>query len=589
MTRKIRDLLPDSSQTELAKLMRCLDEDGPIVTWLCGPAGAGKTCLLQEFSTKAVDGGAATCTIDCHTVEPTVSGLLNTLEELLDSRLESLEQAADAVSAQADRVVIAFENYEVFRLADSWLRRDFIPALSETARVLLVSREQPTAGWISATEWRDYFQTVSVQAGEDSDPDVLMQRYRDEAPQPEVREALEAASVVRRLTKPMMVALLGSDETEDLYERLSNLSFVETRRDGLAITETARRLIAEQLQAADVERYRHYQKAAWTLLRQQLKESARADLWRCTADIIFLIENPVIREAFFPSESAQFSVEPAVAGDIDAILEITARHEPKAAVDAMGLWWQHLPSAFHVVRDSTGSIAGYACVALPEDLDSDWMQADPVARNWQHHINQKGRAARPPALFLRRWLSRDEGEAPSAVQAAAWVDVKRTYLELRPELRRVYLTLQDIAPYGAVATQLGFSVLEDLAANLGDSPYYSAMLDFGPGSVDGWICNLLAAELGIVEDQLIDAGARELVVEGQRIPLTPLEFSLVAMLESRSGEAVSRSEILREVWGHGYEGGSNVVDAVVRGLRKKCGDAAGMFETVRGVGYRLRA
>ena len=33
----------------------------------------------------------------------------------------------------------------------------------------------------------------------------------------------------------------------------------------------------------------------------------------------------------------------------------------------------------------------------------------------------------------------------------------------------------------------------------------------------------------------------------------------------------------------------NIVDAVVRGLRKKCGDAAGMFETVRGVGYRLRA
>ena len=192
-------------------------------------------------------------------------------------------------------------------------------------------------------------------------------------------------------------------------------------------------------------------------------------------------------------------------------------------------------------------------------------------------------------MFLRRWLSRDDGEAPCAVQAAAWVDVKRTYLELRPDLRRVYLTLQDIAPYGAAATQLGFQVLEDLATNLGDAPYYSAMLDFGPGSVDGWICNLLAAELGIVEDQLLDAGARELVVEGQRIALTPLEFSLVAMLESRSGEAVSRTEILREVWGTGYDGGSNVVDAVVRGLRKKCGDAAGMFETVRGVGYRLRA
>ena len=118
--------------------------------------------------------------------------------------------------------------------------------------------------------------------------------------------------------------------------------------------------------------------------------------------------------------------------------------------------------------------------------------------------------------------------------------------------------------------------------------FHSAMLDFGPGSVDGWICNLLAAELGITEDRLLDGATRELIAGDQRIPLTPLEFRLVEMLEGRPGEPVSRAELLREVWGHGYEGGSNVVDALVRGLRKKCGDAASMIETVRGVGYRLR-
>jgi hypothetical protein len=586
MTRKIRDLLPDSAQSELSKLTRCLDDDGPIVVWLCGPTGAGKSALLAEFSAHA--DGAAVCKVDCRTVEPTVSGLLATLSELLGQPLQGLEHAADVVSGKAARAVIAFENYEVFRLADSWLRRDFIPALSDTARVILVSREPPTAGWMSATEWHDFFQTVSLQPAEEPDPDILMDRCLAEAPQQDLREALDAASVVRRVTNPMMAALLGTESADDMYERLSGLSFVESRPDGLAITDSVRRLIAERLQAADVERYRKYQKAAWKLLRQQLKDSARADLWRCTADIIYLIENPVIREAFFPSESAQFSVEPAVATDMQDILDITAMHEPQAAVDAMRLWWQHLPSAFHVVRDSTGSVAGYSCIALPDQLDGDWMQSDPVARNWQHHVNLSGRSSRPTALFLRRWLSRIEGEAPSATQAAAWVDVKRTYLELRPELRRVYLTLKDVAPYGAAATQLGFTVLEDLVTNLGDTSYHSAMLDFGPGSVDGWICNLLATELGIVEDQLLDPGARELILADERIPLTPLEFSLVSLLESRSGEAVSRSEILREVWGHSYEGGSNVVDAVVRGLRKKCGEAANMFETVRGVGYRLR-
>ena len=67
-----------------------------------------------------------------------------------------------------------------------------------------------------------------------------------------------------------------------------------------------------------------------------------------------------------------------------------------------------------------------------------------------------------------------------------------------------------------------------------------------------------------------------------------LEAENRALLESRGGEAVSRNELLRQVWGHGHAGGSNVVDAVVRGLRRKCGEHASMLETVRGVGYRLR-
>jgi DNA-binding response OmpR family regulator len=62
---------------------------------------------------------------------------------------------------------------------------------------------------------------------------------------------------------------------------------------------------------------------------------------------------------------------------------------------------------------------------------------------------------------------------------------------------------------------------------------------------------------------------------------------VLELLEARRGRAISRDELLGEVWGRGQET-SNVVDAVVRGLRKKLGDQADLVETVRGVGYRLR-
>jgi Transcriptional regulatory protein, C terminal len=56
----------------------------------------------------------------------------------------------------------------------------------------------------------------------------------------------------------------------------------------------------------------------------------------------------------------------------------------------------------------------------------------------------------------------------------------------------------------------------------------------------------------------------------------------------REGRPVERATLLREVWGHAWTGGSNVVDVAVSGLRRKLGERAGALQTVRGVGYRLQ-
>jgi len=114
------------------------------------------------------------------------------------------------------------------------------------------------------------------------------------------------------------------------------------------------------------------------------------------------------------------------------------------------------------------------------------------------------------------------------------------------------------------------------------------MLDLGPSSVDGWLARLVAAELGMEEDGLLDCAARELVFDGRRVGLTRLEFGVMEFLQGRAGEAVPRSSLLANVWEQSYDGGGNVVDVVIRALRKKLGDKAALIETVHGVGYRLR-
>jgi hypothetical protein len=224
----------------------------------------------------------------------------------------------------------------------------------------------------------------------------------------------------------------------------------------------------------------------------------------------------------------------------------------------------------------------------PSCVPETFFTKDPLVFNWWQHLRGHRVQNTEKVLFLRRWLSWDEGESPSPVQAACWLDIKRTYMELRPNLRRVYLSVRDLTPYAPVALKLGFSPLSECAGEMDGDPYHTAMLDFGPASVDGWISGLVAAELGIEEEKVLDTEARELVLDGARVNLTKLEFDVLHYLSQNDGKAISRDRLLDDVWGLSYHGGSNVVDVLIRALRKKIGPQADMIETVRGVGYRFR-
>lgn len=82
--------------------------------------------------------------------------------------------------------------------------------------------------------------------------------------------------------------------------------------------------------------------------------------------------------------------------------------------------------------------------------------------------------------------------------------------------------------------------------------------------------------------------ARALVVDSERIALTPLEFGVTQQRWQHKGKVETRASLLSEVWGYSCDGGSDVVDMGVRAHRGKLGDQASMIETVVGAGYRLR-
>jgi len=79
---------------------------------------------------------------------------------------------------------------------------------------------------------------------------------------------------------------------------------------------------------------------------------------------------------------------------------------------------------------------------------------------------------------------------------------------------------------------------------------------------------------------------RSVLVSGARLELTPREFQLLSALMRESGRVLSRLQLIRTVWGGDSQQAERVVDAHIKSIRRKLGDAGDCVETVRGVGYR---
>lgn len=86
---------------------------------------------------------------------------------------------------------------------------------------------------------------------------------------------------------------------------------------------------------------------------------------------------------------------------------------------------------------------------------------------------------------------------------------------------------------------------------------------------------------------VVNLESRQVFLSGKPVDLTYKEYELLRMMAATPGRAYSRDEILRNVWGYDYIGGTRTVDVHVRRLRAKIEGARTFIDTVHGVGYRF--
>lgn len=594
--------------------------DGPVLLQVHGLPGIGKSALLAAAAARLSEIGTPCRLLDGRLAEPTSRGIL------------------DALAGPVEGGVLLVDHYDSLRLLDGWFRTVFLPSLPATVRVVLAGVEPLGAPWtlepgwaglvrsrligpLAATGAEQILEDLGVEPSlrpaliEQAHGHPLALRMLAETPSEpaaadaallplsravlarseDLRPWLEAASAVRRLTQPMLRAL-GCPDPEAVYARLEGSPLMEALEDGLSMREPVRRAVAGAFRASNPEGFRHCRAVAWGHVKSDLRLAPdRRARWRATADTLFLIDEPVVRQAFFPQAAPPAGWEPARAEHRDAVLDMVRRHRTPAETDAISLWWRNARDAFFVLPGAEGPAAFYAMGRL-EHLAG--LAADPVAAAWREHLADTPLPRGQAGLFVRMFLTARTGAEPSPEQASGWLDVKRSYLELRPSLRRVYLSLtpREEALYASAFRRFGFEPMGGRPGGpgrvtVGSEENELYLLDMGPASLDGWFAQLLGLELHAPEAGFLDLRARCLILpDGERVDLTRREFELLQFLAATPGLAHSRDEILEQVWGLPYGAGSNVVDAVVTGVRRKLGATlAPRLQSVRGVGYRLNA
>lgn len=85
----------------------------------------------------------------------------------------------------------------------------------------------------------------------------------------------------------------------------------------------------------------------------------------------------------------------------------------------------------------------------------------------------------------------------------------------------------------------------------------------------------------------IDIEARDVFVDGDKVDLTPKEFELLVYLASNKNRALSREQLLKEIWGYDFFGDDRTIDTHIKMLRNNIGPYRENIVTLRGVGYKF--
>ena len=443
------------------------------VVHVYGPGGVGKTALLDEVARLASESGAWVARLDGRDIGPAPTAFG-----------EAAARGLDAAPSGSRRVLLV-DTYERLLALDGWLRRTFVPGLQSTDLVVIAGRPRPAHEWradwgggcrmislrnLSDAEAREYLSAQQIPEAVHDDvlafthghplalalvaewvrqqneraplfdagaaPALvgdLLARFVSSVPTPAHRAALEAASVVRSVTVPLLAAVMDG-EADRLFGWLRKLAFTEADASGLRLHEVVRETIEADLRWRDPDRHDAFHRRARREFGRLLREaSTDAERHRALSDYADLYRhNPVVRPLLrrLHERQAEAQVSGAVplrAGDAAAIAALVRQHQGAAEAALVAGWLERQPSAAEVFVAADGSVAGFLLTLDLAEMSPEEREADPVVQAAWAAVGASLRAGERGLLF-RCWLDAEHGQGVSVVQSLAFARTVERYL-----------------------------------------------------------------------------------------------------------------------------------------------------------------
>ena len=557
-----------------------LDPAGPAVGFVHGPGGIGKTALVRGTLTRL---GRPWVELQGRAVEPTPRGALTELGRALGQPVRDPAEVSRAMVAAGTEVLVV-DSYERWNLLDGWLRTELVAAFPAHVTTLLVGRRAPNLAWRTSPGWRPLVAELAVGPLRPEDLDALLCRrgladgqrawvgalahghplaasIAAEALQrsggvppaagpagevaeelvevllddldPAELEVVEAATVLRRVTLPLLRSVLPEHDADRAWSVLRRLPLTRLSGSGLELSGVARAVALDALERRDPDRVRVLRtRAAHAILDGPATDPRGAD-WDTTADLMHLVRNPVIRNAYAPPGGLQHPAERAWPEDRAAVLDIAGRFTGPEGAALTEVWWRERPQDFHVARGTAG-VAAFSTVALHDEIVEPSLRADPVLAAASDHLRTQPPPTGSRSLLVRSMLGHRRGELSSPEVATLVVDLKRTYLEHRATLRRVYTAVHEWEAAAPLLRTMGFVPAGTIA--VGGLPHRLAVLDFGAAGLDGWIARHVLDEQRLRSH---DDPPRPAVLE-----LTPREQEVLSLV----AEGMTNMELARALF-----------------------------------------